>query len=106
MVLVPRRSLGTRSRETTSPPGDTAMLVGQQLGPFAIEKELGAGAMGAVYLGRYVKTGARVAIKIMIPGSGSQQATDRFEREVAILKQFNHPNIVKIYGLGKSSGTR
>src|SRR4029077_15233649 len=73
---------------------------------FAIEKELGAGAMGAVYLGKYVKTGARVAIKIMIPGGSSQQATDRFDREVAILKQFNHPNIVKIYGLGKSSGTR
>ena len=60
------------------------MLVGQHLGPFAIEKELGAGAMGAVYLGRYVKTGARVAIKIMNPGTANSQATAKM---VAVIYQ-------------------
>lgn len=83
------------------------MLVGQQLGPFAIEKELGAGAMGAVYLGRYTKTGAKVAVKVMVPGVGtSDGAAARFEREAAILKQFNHPNIVRLYGIGKEGNTR
>jgi serine/threonine-protein kinase len=83
------------------------MLVGQQFGPFLIEKELGAGAMGAVYRGRYVKTGARVAIKVMMPAvAASDHSVARFEREAAILKQFNHPNIVKLYGIGKSGGTR
>jgi serine/threonine-protein kinase len=84
------------------------MLVGQNLGPFAIDKELGTGAMGAVYRGRYVKTGQIVAVKVMAPGIGTTNpnANARFEREAAILKQFNHPNIVRLFGIGKSHGTR
>ena len=84
------------------------MLVGQQLGPFAIDKELGSGAMGAVYRGRYIKTGQIVAVKVMAPGLGrpTPNAAARFEREAAILKQLNHPNIVRLFGVGKSHGTR
>ncbi len=84
------------------------MLVGQQLGPFAIERELGAGAMGAVYRARYVKTGQVVAVKVMAPGLGDSNpnAVARFEREAAILKQLNHPNIVRLFGVGKYQGTR
>ncbi len=83
------------------------MLVGQQLGPFLIEKELGAGAMGAVYRGKYIKTGQTVAIKVMAPGLGttSDSAARRFEREATILKQLSHPNIVKYYGASKHQGT-
>jgi serine/threonine-protein kinase len=79
------------------------MLVGQQLGPFLIEKELGAGAMGAVYRGKYLKTGQLVAVKIMAPGLGtsSNAAAARFEREAKILKQLNHPNIVRLFGIGR-----
>jgi len=82
------------------------MLVGKQIGPFLIEKELGAGAMGAVYRGKYVKTGAWVAIKVMAPGLGetNPKAVARFEREAAILKQLKHPNIVRYYGSGKYNG--
>lgn len=83
------------------------MLVGQNLGPFAIKKELGAGAMGAVYLGVYEKTGQKLAIKVMMPGMGaSEGASARFDREAAILKQMRHPNIVRLFGTGKYHGTR
>jgi eukaryotic-like serine/threonine-protein kinase len=84
------------------------MLVGQQLGPFAIDKELGAGAMGAVFRGRYVKTGQVVAVKVMAPGLGDSNpnAVARFEREASILKQLSHPNIVRLFGVGKYQGTR
>ncbi len=83
------------------------MLVGQQLGPYLIEKEIGAGAMGAVYRGKNVKNGRTVAVKIMAPGLGtsSDSAGRRFEREADILKQLNHPNIVKLFGVGKFQGT-
>jgi serine/threonine-protein kinase len=80
------------------------MLVGQQLGPFLIEKEIGAGAMGAVYKGKYLKTGQVVAIKIMAPGSANPGHAARFERESAVLKQMNHPNIVRLFGAGKHQG--
>jgi serine/threonine-protein kinase len=84
------------------------MLVGQQLGPFAIDKELGAGAMGAVYRGRYNKTGQVYAIKVMSPGLGDTNAaaTDRFEREARILKRLNHPNITRLFAVGREKSTR
>jgi len=83
------------------------MLVGQQIGPFQIEKELGSGAMGSVYRGVYTKTGQRVAVKIMAPGLvNNETARLRFEREAAILKQFDHPNIVRLFGIGKFQGLR
>src|SRR5438132_9091327 len=74
------------------------MLLGQRMGPFEVEKQLGSGAMGAVYLARYCKTGQRVALKVMAPGLGSNDtALARFEREAEVLKQLNHPNIVRFY---------
>jgi serine/threonine-protein kinase len=84
------------------------MLVGQQFGPFTIDKELGSGAMGTVYRGRYTKTGQVMAIKVMSAGIGSTNAAaaDRFEREITILKQLKHANIVRFYGAGKQQGCR
>jgi serine/threonine-protein kinase len=84
------------------------MQAGQQFGPFTIDKELGSGAMGTVYRGRYTKTGQVMALKVMAPGLGTSNAAavDRFEREITILKQLNHPNIVRLYGAGKQQGAR
>ena len=83
------------------------MLVGQQIGPFTIEKQLGTGAMGAVYRGIYTKTGQRVAVKVMLPGMGENaQSVKRFEREADILRQFRHTNIVRLFGVGKHQGMR
>jgi serine/threonine-protein kinase len=81
------------------------MLIGQNIGPFAVERELGSGAMGSVYLARYTKTGQRVAIKVMAPGLCSNKtALARFEREAAILKQLKHPNIVRLFANGRFHG--
>jgi serine/threonine-protein kinase len=82
------------------------MLVGQKFGPFLIDKELGSGAMGTVYRATYEKTGQRVALKIMAPGVSSETAQARFEREGEILKQLDHPNIVRLFGVGRSHGMR
>jgi serine/threonine-protein kinase len=82
------------------------MRAGERVGPFDIEKELGSGAMGAVYRARYRKTGQRVAIKIMAPGLGvNRTALARFEREAEVLKQFNHPNIVRFYAASQHEGS-
>lgn len=83
------------------------LKTGQHVGPFLIEKELGSGAMGVVYRGVYEKTGQRVAVKIMLPGvADNKQSAERFQREVAILKQLNHPNIVRLLGDGNHEGRR
>ena len=82
------------------------MLVGKKIGPFLVDKELGSGAMGAVYRGRHADTGEKVAIKVVAPGLASNaNALKRFKRETAILKQLDHPNIVKLIASGKVHGT-
>lgn len=82
------------------------MLVGQKIGPFIVDKELGSGAMGAVYRGRHAETGRKVAIKIIAAGLASNNnALARFKRETAILKQLDHPHIVKLLASGKMQGT-
>jgi serine/threonine-protein kinase len=82
------------------------MLVGQTvLKTLRIEKELGSGAMGSVYLALHTKTGKRVALKVITPGLGvSEQALARFEREVEVLKQLNHPHVVHFYNNGRYKG--
>jgi predicted Ser/Thr protein kinase len=82
------------------------MQEGQTFGPFVIEKPLGSGAMGAVYRARYTKNGKRMALKIIGLGLiGNETSLARFDREASILKQLNHPNIVRFYGAGRSQGT-
>jgi serine/threonine-protein kinase len=81
------------------------MQVGQKLGPYAIEKELGGGAMGTVYLARDTDTNTAVAIKIIAGGHESNSTSvDRFKRETQILKKLNHPNIVRLHTSGRVKG--
>ena len=78
------------------------MLIGKQLGKFAVDKEIGAGAMGTVYKARYTPTGKEVAIKIISAGLDTHSTTlARFEREAEILKPVDPPNIVRLFATGR-----
>ncbi|MSQ93731.1 MAG: serine/threonine protein kinase [Gemmataceae bacterium] len=82
------------------------MLVGKELGPYVVDKELGSGVMGTVFRAKSKKSGDAVAIKLMSLALGSSEtALSRFTREVAILKQLDHPNIVKYKGTGRYHGS-
>src|ERR1035438_1749767 len=82
------------------------MLIGKELGPYRVEKELGSGAMGTVFLAKHKTSGDYVALKLMSLALGSNEmAIARFVREVAILKQLDHPNIVKYRGSGRYHGS-
>src|SRR5262245_17333423 len=77
------------------------MLVGKDIGPFYIEKELGSGAMGSVYQAVFRETGQRVAFKIIgLAQLGNETAIARFEREGKILQQLKHPNITRLIATG------
>lgn len=81
-------------------------MIGEKLGSFRIKETLGAGAMGAVYLAVHEPTGKVAALKIINSESAQRNnLTRRFEREAEILKQFEHPNIVRWLGVGRYQGT-
>ena len=97
-------SSGARSNQATmalSGTGEKPML-----GRYQIQKELGKGAMGVVYLGKDPKIGREVAIKTMalateFEGDELQEAKDRFFREAESAGKLDHPGIVKIYDAGE-----
>ncbi len=71
---------------------------GSQIGPFRIERELGRGAVGVVYLAHDTKLDRSVAIK-SLPAEvmANPKARSRFAREARLLASLNHPNIATIY---------
>ncbi|MGB2832498.1 MAG: serine/threonine-protein kinase [Methylotenera sp.] len=76
------------------------------LGRYQVEKELGKGAMGVVYLGRDPKIGRVVAIKTMdlsqaFEEDELEEVKKRFFREAETAGKLNHPNIVTIYDAGE-----
>ena len=76
------------------------------LGRYEIEKEIGRGAMGTVYLGKDPKIGRTVAIKTMsflqeFDEAVLEDIKQRFHREAATAGRLNHPNIVTIYDVGE-----
>jgi serine/threonine-protein kinase len=76
------------------------------LGRYAIEKELGKGAMGVVYMGRDPKINRVVAIKTMalsqeFEGDELTDVKERFFREAETAGRLNHPNIVTMFDAGE-----
>ncbi|MEE8191319.1 MAG: serine/threonine-protein kinase [Gemmatimonadales bacterium] len=70
---------------------------------YHIEKKLGEGGMGAVYLGEHVKMGRKSAIKVMTQSMASDpEAIARFNREAANAARINHPNVCAIYDFGET----
>jgi serine/threonine-protein kinase len=100
--------LGGGGRSTAQ---GTMILEGGQvekpmLGRYQVEKELGKGAMGVVYLGRDPKINRVVAIKTMalsqeFEEDELQDVKERFFREAETAGRLNHPNIVTIFDAGE-----
>ncbi|MCC7484454.1 MAG: CHASE2 domain-containing protein [Burkholderiales bacterium] len=94
-----------------SHPGGTVILPGggmekPMLGRYEVEKELGKGAMGIVYLGKDPKIGRVVAIKTMalsqeFEADELKDVKERFFREAETAGRLTHPNIVTIYDAGE-----
>jgi hypothetical protein len=77
------------------------------LGPYPVERELGRGGMGVVYLGRDPRLNRPVAIKVLPDAMAlNQESLARFDREAKLLASLNHPNIATIYGIEESGGQR
>lgn len=77
------------------------------LGRYRIERELGQGAMGTVYLGTDLKINRQVAIKTLeyakIEPGDLPKTKERFFREAEAAGKLTHPNIVTIYDVGEEN---
>jgi serine/threonine protein kinase len=78
--------------------------IGEILGNYQLERVLGRGGMGVIYLARDIRgEKQRFAIKAQIVGQGSDAARrrERFKQEVDALRRLHHQNVVRVYSYGR-----
>ena len=75
----------------------------QKIGPYIVLKTLGRGGMSTVYLARDPRTNRDVALKVIPAGPDADQ-TDlaRFQTEAEAVARLDHPNIVRLFEVGKA----
>ena len=80
-------------------------MIGQTLGHYRILEKVGAGGMGVVYRARDEQLDRDVAVKVLPPGTLSDDTTRRhFRKEAMALARLNHPNIETVYEFGTQDG--
>ncbi len=93
-----RETAGDASRDEASP------AIGENFGPYRVEKVLGQGGMGVVVLTTDPELGRGVALKILRREKVSADLLRRFDDERRLLARLDHPAIARIYGGGDVDG--
>jgi serine/threonine-protein kinase len=70
-------------------------------GRYHIEREIGRGGMGTVYLANDQKHGRQVAVKVLHPEVAQLIGRERFEREIEIAASLSHPHILPLHDSGE-----
>jgi serine/threonine-protein kinase len=82
-----------------------ADLTGTTLGEFRLQRRLGEGGMGQVYLAEQLSLLRRTAVKVMRPElTASPSAKHRFRTEALAVARLSHPNIVQIFAVNEQDG--
>jgi serine/threonine-protein kinase len=88
----------------TQPSSEFLDLQTALAGEYSLQRELGRGGMGIVYLARDVQLDRDVAIKVLPPHlARSEEARERFLREARTAAGLSHPHIVPIHRVGEAS---
>jgi Tol biopolymer transport system component len=97
---------GARDLPAGSPEesAESLLAVGSQIGPYHIEKLLGAGGMGQVYRAVDTRLGRKVAIKVLSDAVADAAGRRRFQREAQMASSLNHPHILTVYDVGELEG--
>ncbi len=78
------------------------LVTGQQVGPYRIERHLGSGGMGVIYLARDTRLGRHVTLKLLPPRfTQERERMRRFQQEARAASALNHPNLLTIYEVGQ-----
>jgi serine/threonine protein kinase/tetratricopeptide (TPR) repeat protein len=80
-------------------------MIPQKLSHYSVLEQIGAGGMGVVYRAHDDQLDRDVALKVLTPGTLSDdRARQRFRREALALARLNHPNIGAVYEFGSDAG--
>ncbi len=83
----------------------TTSLAGSELGPYRLERRIGAGGMGEVYLARDGRLGRAVALKLLDPSLvADPRRRARFLKEARLAALLDHPSICAIHEVGEHDG--
>jgi len=75
---------------------------GTQLDGYELLEPIGAGGMGKVYLAEDLRHGRKVAIKMLRPEISAMLGKERFEAEIQITAQLQHPHILPLFDSGEA----
>jgi serine/threonine protein kinase len=82
------------------------LQAGMRLGPYEIERPVGAGGMGEVYRARDTRLHRPVAIKVLPAELRDDPERKRqFEREAQAVATLNHPHICVLHDIGTTRGS-
>jgi serine/threonine protein kinase len=82
-----------------------SITIGQAFGSYKLERELGQGGMGTVYLAKDSGLNRHVALKILRSDLGSDPSfATKFLEEVEVTASLAHPNIIRVFTLGEQDG--
>ncbi|WP_240771614.1 bifunctional serine/threonine-protein kinase/ABC transporter substrate-binding protein [Nocardia sp. CS682] len=83
------------------------LRAGEVFAGYVIERQLGRGGMGSVYLARHPRLPRRIALKLLSTElHTNDEMRARFEREAELVARLDHPNIVAVYDRGVDDGIR
>lgn len=78
---------------------------GTQLGRFVVEKQLGKGAAGVVYLATDTRLNQKVALKLLHPWLAEDpEVLERFKREIVLTRRIAHPGVCRLHDLHEEDG--
>src|SRR5678815_2971299 len=87
------------------PDADFIALQSALAGEYSLDREIGRGGMGIVYLAREVRLARPVAIKVLPPALAARpELREGFLREAQTAAALTHPNIVPVYAVGERGG--
>ena len=104
LVLIEDAAETRKGGETLLAVPESEQLVGQSLGRYQIEGQLGRGGMGTVYLAQDTKLHRRVALKIPHFHRQDDTSIARFEREARSMAALHHRNLCPVYDAGEIEG--
>jgi serine/threonine-protein kinase len=78
--------------------------IGTEIAGYRVLEQIGHGGTSVVYLAEHVRLGRKAALKLLAPGFGDADFSDRFVRESQLAAGIDHPAIVPVYDAGEAGG--